>query len=94
MMSFLLRLRKGDLLDIAKELGVEVDITLPRIEFKKRKFAKVTTIMKSRAQRVINSGDIGVGSLELIVDKGLTGPEALICENNCKKRRCCCDWKC
>ncbi|GFS54328.1 hypothetical protein TNCV_4808441 [Trichonephila clavipes] len=38
------------------------------------------------AQRVKNSRDIGVGSLELIVDKGLTGPEALICENNCKKK--------
>ncbi|GFU12570.1 hypothetical protein TNCV_4244801 [Trichonephila clavipes] len=34
----------------------------------------------------MNSGDIGVGSLELIVDKGLTGPEALICENNCMKK--------
>ncbi|GFX69478.1 hypothetical protein TNCV_380471 [Trichonephila clavipes] len=38
------------------------------------------------AQRVKNSGDIGVGSLELLVNKGLTGPEALICENNCKKK--------
>ncbi|GFY11586.1 hypothetical protein TNCV_4230551 [Trichonephila clavipes] len=37
------------------------------------------------AQRLMNSGDIGVGSLELVVDKGLTGPEALICENNSKK---------
>ncbi|GFX08216.1 hypothetical protein TNCV_3267071 [Trichonephila clavipes] len=37
------------------------------------------------AQRVMNSGDIGVGSLELLV-KSLTGPEALICEKNCKKK--------
>ncbi|GFY11587.1 hypothetical protein TNCV_4230561 [Trichonephila clavipes] len=28
-------LRKGDLFDIAKELGVEVDITLPMKEFKR-----------------------------------------------------------
>ncbi|GFW51071.1 hypothetical protein TNCV_3593531 [Trichonephila clavipes] len=34
----------------------------------------------------MNSGDIGVGSLELIVDKVLTGPETLICENNCKRK--------
>ncbi|GFY18866.1 uncharacterized protein TNCV_3875541 [Trichonephila clavipes] len=36
------------------------------------------------AHRVINSGDIGVNSLKSIADKGLTNPETLICENNCK----------
>ncbi|GFX92008.1 uncharacterized protein TNCV_5004721 [Trichonephila clavipes] len=35
-MTFLLRERKDVLLEVAKELRVEVDITLPKIEFKKR----------------------------------------------------------
>ncbi|GFY29091.1 hypothetical protein TNCV_4722191 [Trichonephila clavipes] len=35
-MAFLLRERKDVLLEVAKELGVEIDITLPKIEFKKR----------------------------------------------------------
>ncbi|GFX27902.1 uncharacterized protein TNCV_3083251 [Trichonephila clavipes] len=35
-MAFLLRERKGVLFEVAKELGVEVDITLPKVEFKKR----------------------------------------------------------
>ncbi|GFT29415.1 hypothetical protein TNCV_535431 [Trichonephila clavipes] len=34
-MAFLLRERKDVLLEVAKELEVEVDITLPKIEFKK-----------------------------------------------------------
>ncbi|GFW51178.1 uncharacterized protein TNCV_3594601 [Trichonephila clavipes] len=34
--AFLLRERKDVLLEIAKELRVEIDITLPKIEFKKR----------------------------------------------------------
>ncbi|GFV16694.1 uncharacterized protein TNCV_4418811 [Trichonephila clavipes] len=35
-MAFLLRERKDVLLEVAKELKVEIDITLPKIEFKKR----------------------------------------------------------
>ncbi|GFV02981.1 hypothetical protein TNCV_2744441 [Trichonephila clavipes] len=35
-MAFLLRERKEVLLEVAKKLGVEIDITLPKIEFKKR----------------------------------------------------------
>ncbi|GFW78079.1 hypothetical protein TNCV_135491 [Trichonephila clavipes] len=35
-MVFLLRERKDVLLEVAKELRVEIDITLPKIEFKKR----------------------------------------------------------
>ncbi|GFT39542.1 uncharacterized protein TNCV_591691 [Trichonephila clavipes] len=35
-MTFLLRERKDVLLEVAKELRVEIDITLPKIEFKKR----------------------------------------------------------
>ncbi|GFX26222.1 uncharacterized protein TNCV_948221 [Trichonephila clavipes] len=35
-MAFLLRERKHTLLEFAKELRVEIDITLPKIEFKKR----------------------------------------------------------
>ncbi|GFY28341.1 uncharacterized protein TNCV_4396731 [Trichonephila clavipes] len=35
-MAFLLRERKDVYLEVVKELGVEVDITLPKIEFKKR----------------------------------------------------------
>ncbi|GFW39791.1 uncharacterized protein TNCV_2419571 [Trichonephila clavipes] len=35
-MAFLLRERKDVLLEVAKELEVEVDITLPKMEFKKR----------------------------------------------------------
>ncbi|GFY28320.1 hypothetical protein TNCV_4396521 [Trichonephila clavipes] len=35
-LTFLLRERKDVLLEVAKELRVEVDITLPKIEFKKR----------------------------------------------------------
>ncbi|GFW97012.1 hypothetical protein TNCV_4802251 [Trichonephila clavipes] len=35
-MAFLLRERKDVLLEVAKELRVEIDITLPTIEFKKR----------------------------------------------------------
>ncbi|GFT59489.1 hypothetical protein TNCV_3406031 [Trichonephila clavipes] len=35
-MAFLLRKRKDVLLEVAKELEVEVDITLPKMEFKKR----------------------------------------------------------
>ncbi|GFY34604.1 retrovirus-related Pol polyprotein from transposon 297 [Trichonephila clavipes] len=35
-MAFLLRERKDLLLEVAKELRVEIDITLPKIEFKKR----------------------------------------------------------
>ncbi|GFX54126.1 retrovirus-related Pol polyprotein from transposon 297 [Trichonephila clavipes] len=35
-MAFLLRERKDILLEVAKELRVEIDITLPKIEFKKR----------------------------------------------------------
>ncbi|GFT36261.1 hypothetical protein TNCV_3464411 [Trichonephila clavipes] len=35
-MTFLLRERKDALLEVAKELRVEIDITLPKIEFKKR----------------------------------------------------------
>ncbi|GFT61107.1 hypothetical protein TNCV_4558371 [Trichonephila clavipes] len=35
-MTFLLRERKDILLKVAKELRVEIDITLPKIEFKKR----------------------------------------------------------
>ncbi|GFW60323.1 hypothetical protein TNCV_1844031 [Trichonephila clavipes] len=35
-MAFLLRERKYVLLEVAKELRVEIDITLPKIEFKKR----------------------------------------------------------
>ncbi|GFX26840.1 uncharacterized protein TNCV_1840131 [Trichonephila clavipes] len=35
-MAFLLRERKDVLLEVAKELRVEVDITLPKIEFKRR----------------------------------------------------------
>ncbi|GFS86949.1 hypothetical protein TNCV_1280161 [Trichonephila clavipes] len=35
-MAFLLRKRKDVLLEVAKELRVEIDITLPKIEFKKR----------------------------------------------------------
>ncbi|GFS55659.1 hypothetical protein TNCV_131711 [Trichonephila clavipes] len=35
-MAFLLRERKDILLEVAKKLGVEVDITLPKIEFRKR----------------------------------------------------------
>ncbi|GFU49194.1 hypothetical protein TNCV_2674901 [Trichonephila clavipes] len=35
-MTFLLRERKDVLLEVAKELEVEVDITLPKMEFKKR----------------------------------------------------------
>ncbi|GFX07360.1 uncharacterized protein TNCV_504181 [Trichonephila clavipes] len=35
-MAFLLRERKDVLLGVAKELRVEIDITLPKIEFKKR----------------------------------------------------------
>ncbi|GFX91959.1 hypothetical protein TNCV_3577891 [Trichonephila clavipes] len=35
-MAFLLRIRKYVLLEVAKELRVEIDITLPKIEFKKR----------------------------------------------------------
>ncbi|GFU72020.1 hypothetical protein TNCV_2261911 [Trichonephila clavipes] len=35
-MAFLLREEKDVLLEVAKELRVEVDITLPKIEFKKR----------------------------------------------------------
>ncbi|GFT76788.1 hypothetical protein TNCV_2102701 [Trichonephila clavipes] len=35
-MAFLLRKRKDVLLEVAKELWVEIDITLPKIEFKKR----------------------------------------------------------
>ncbi|GFX31258.1 hypothetical protein TNCV_2027591 [Trichonephila clavipes] len=35
-MAFMLRERKDVLLEVEKELGVEVDITLPKIEFKKR----------------------------------------------------------
>ncbi|GFU67740.1 uncharacterized protein TNCV_3134051 [Trichonephila clavipes] len=35
-MAFLLRERKDVLLEVAKELSVEIDITLPKIEFKKR----------------------------------------------------------
>ncbi|GFU76567.1 hypothetical protein TNCV_1940551 [Trichonephila clavipes] len=34
--AFLLRERKDVLLEVAKELRVEIDITLPKIEFKKR----------------------------------------------------------
>ncbi|GFT84860.1 hypothetical protein TNCV_1848831, partial [Trichonephila clavipes] len=34
-MTFLLRERKDVLLEVAKELRVEIDITLPKIEFKK-----------------------------------------------------------
>ncbi|GFV74897.1 hypothetical protein TNCV_1041351 [Trichonephila clavipes] len=34
-MAFLLRERKDVLLEVAKELRVEIDITLPKIEFKK-----------------------------------------------------------
>ncbi|GFX91451.1 hypothetical protein TNCV_3545341 [Trichonephila clavipes] len=37
-MTFLLRERKDVLLEVAKELRVEIDITLPKIEFKKRIF--------------------------------------------------------
>ncbi|GFV57302.1 hypothetical protein TNCV_2679921 [Trichonephila clavipes] len=35
-MAFLLRERKDVLLEVAKELRVEIDITLPKIEFKRR----------------------------------------------------------
>ncbi|GFU82791.1 hypothetical protein TNCV_265881 [Trichonephila clavipes] len=35
-MAFVLRERKDVLLEVAKELRVEIDITLPKIEFKKR----------------------------------------------------------
>ncbi|GFT19457.1 hypothetical protein TNCV_2533641 [Trichonephila clavipes] len=35
-MAFLLRERKDVLLEVAKELRVEIDITSPKIEFKKR----------------------------------------------------------
>ncbi|GFY31111.1 uncharacterized protein TNCV_4360181 [Trichonephila clavipes] len=35
-LAFLLRERKDVLLEVAKELRVEIDITLPKIEFKKR----------------------------------------------------------
>ncbi|GFU83395.1 hypothetical protein TNCV_1139041 [Trichonephila clavipes] len=35
-MAFLLRERKDILLEVAKELRVEIDITLPKIELKKR----------------------------------------------------------
>ncbi|GFW52736.1 hypothetical protein TNCV_2393161 [Trichonephila clavipes] len=35
-MAFLLRERKDVLLEVAKELRVEIDITLPKIEFKNR----------------------------------------------------------
>ncbi|GFW90466.1 uncharacterized protein TNCV_77001 [Trichonephila clavipes] len=35
-MAFLLRERKDVLLEVAKELRVEIDITLPKIKFKKR----------------------------------------------------------
>ncbi|GFW59504.1 hypothetical protein TNCV_3221581 [Trichonephila clavipes] len=35
-MTFLLRERKDVLLEVAKELRVDIDITLPKIEFKKR----------------------------------------------------------
>ncbi|GFW50922.1 uncharacterized protein TNCV_3592041 [Trichonephila clavipes] len=36
MMAFLLKQTKDVLLEVAKELRVEIDITLPKIEFKKR----------------------------------------------------------
>ncbi|GFS55662.1 uncharacterized protein TNCV_131731 [Trichonephila clavipes] len=36
------------------------------------------------AQRVLNPDDIGVGSLELIGDKGVASPERLIWESNCE----------
>ncbi|GFS72059.1 hypothetical protein TNCV_4213421 [Trichonephila clavipes] len=36
MMAFLLKQTKEVLLEVAKELRVEIDITLPKIEFKKR----------------------------------------------------------
>ncbi|GFT31577.1 hypothetical protein TNCV_609531 [Trichonephila clavipes] len=35
-MTFLLRERKDVLLEVDKKLGVEVDITSPKVEFKKR----------------------------------------------------------
>ncbi|GFW76650.1 hypothetical protein TNCV_4943671 [Trichonephila clavipes] len=44
-MAFLLRERKDVLLEVAKELEVEVDITLPKMEFKKE-FVKVNTILR------------------------------------------------
>ncbi|GFW57158.1 uncharacterized protein TNCV_540751 [Trichonephila clavipes] len=37
-------------------------------------------------QRVINTDEIGVGSLELIENKGVVNPETLICENNCEEK--------
>ncbi|GFS54329.1 hypothetical protein TNCV_4808451 [Trichonephila clavipes] len=36
MMSFLLRLRKGDLLEVARELAVEVNVDLRKVEIKDR----------------------------------------------------------
>ncbi|GFV70278.1 uncharacterized protein TNCV_2513771 [Trichonephila clavipes] len=39
-----------------------------------------------RAQRVINPVNIGVGSFELKIDKGVANPEGLICENSCEEK--------
>ncbi|GFX11465.1 uncharacterized protein TNCV_1821481 [Trichonephila clavipes] len=38
------------------------------------------------AQRVINPDDIGVGSLDLVEDKGVANPEGLIWESNCEEK--------
>ncbi|GFX01414.1 hypothetical protein TNCV_1863881 [Trichonephila clavipes] len=74
-----------------KRYKIEEGIKVYRISDYERKVGSIAGGESVRAvavgaQRVMNSGDIGVGSLGLIVDKGLTGPEALICENNCKKK--------
>ncbi|GFU75646.1 hypothetical protein TNCV_4677421 [Trichonephila clavipes] len=44
MMFFLLRLRKGDLLDVARELGVEVNGDLRKVEIKDRDLQKENDI--------------------------------------------------
>ncbi|GFU05027.1 uncharacterized protein TNCV_1291111 [Trichonephila clavipes] len=38
------------------------------------------------AQRVINLDNIGDGSFELKIDKGVANPEGLICENSCEEK--------
>ncbi|GFX82049.1 integrase catalytic domain-containing protein [Trichonephila clavipes] len=85
-----------DLLDIAKELGVEVDITLPRIEFKKRicqsnyyneesvKYLLEGILEERRESKERESEKRQKLERELRVLK--RAHDALVWENNCKRK--------
>ncbi|GFW43818.1 uncharacterized protein TNCV_2854511 [Trichonephila clavipes] len=99
-MKFLLSEGKDVLLEVAKKLRVEVDITLPKIEFKRRICQRNRTTEVSEPVNkcrplinpVVNKSVENARSCDFENEncdpqsKGVANPEGLICENICEEK--------